>query len=146
MRGTFTFDLTRATSGDTVNPFVESQPTQSSGAAASSNGAASSSGATSSNTFSTNSSSDFGSNDQSSELVDRVTKAHGVVMGLAFVVLFPLGALLMRLFSFRGLVWVHAGNQILTYSLAIAGLGMGIWIANETSQVCIATLNPPSNQ
>ena len=41
----------------------------------------------------------------------------------------------MRLFSFGGLVWVHAGIQLLTFTLAIVGLGLGAWVADHTSQV-----------
>lgn len=116
--------MTRTTSDNVVNPFLAVETPQSSDAATPSNIPGSippSSGA------------EF--EDESIVKLRRVIKAHGVVMGLAFVVLFPLGALLMRIFSFRGLVWVHAATQILTYSLAIAGLGMGIWIADETSMV-----------
>ncbi|KAI9788264.1 MAG: hypothetical protein M1816_007030 [Peltula sp. TS41687] len=131
MRGSLTFDLTRASGGDTLNPFIETQPTQSSA-----NMASSPTGAASSPTASADESiSGSESNDESFQILARVIEAHGVVLGLAFVVLFPLGALLMRVLSFRGLVWVHAGTQVLTYSLAIAGLGMGVWIANETSQL-----------
>lgn len=49
--------------------------------------------------------------------------AHGVIMGLAFALLFPSGAIMMRLLSFTGLVWLHAGVQMLAYALAIAGMG-----------------------
>ena len=56
---------------------------------------------------------------------------HGVIMCLAFIVGFPLGAFLIRLASFRGLVWIHAGVQLLSYLGAIIGLGLGIYIANK---------------
>ena len=56
-------------------------------------------------------------------------------MGLAFALLFPSGAIVVRLFSFKGLVWVHAGAQMLAYALAIAGLGLGIYISIWPSQV-----------
>ena len=54
---------------------------------------------------------------------------HGTVMGFAFAFLFPLGAILIRVASFRGLIWVHAAIQSLAYALALAGLGLGIYIA-----------------
>ena len=54
---------------------------------------------------------------------------HGVIMGLAFAVVFPLGAILIRVASFRGLVWVHAAVQATAYAMALAGLGLGIYIA-----------------
>ena len=58
-------------------------------------------------------------------------------MGFAFAFLFPLGAILIRVASFRGLIWVHAAIQSLAYALALAGLGLGIYIAvYPDSQVC----------
>ena len=50
-------------------------------------------------------------------------------MGFAFAFLFPLGAIIMRAASFRGLVWVHAGIQLFAYTLALVGLGLGVYIA-----------------
>ena len=50
-------------------------------------------------------------------------------MGIAFALLFPSGALMIRLLSFTGLVWVHAAVQMLAYALALAGMGLGIYIA-----------------
>lgn len=55
--------------------------------------------------------------------------AHGVIMGLAFALVFPLGSILIRIFSFPGLLWVHAGTQLFAYVLSIVGLGLGIYIA-----------------
>jgi hypothetical protein len=62
---------------------------------------------------------------------NRMFKAHGIVMGIAFVLLLPIGAIIVRIFSFPGLVWVHAGTQVTAYMMAIAGLGMGIWNAQQ---------------
>lgn len=56
--------------------------------------------------------------------------AHGVIASLAFVLLFPVGGILIRLFSFRGLIWVHAGLQAVTYVLYIVAFGLGIYMAN----------------
>lgn len=56
---------------------------------------------------------------------------YGVIMCLAFVIGFPIGAFLIRLASFRGLVWIHAGVQLLSYFGAIIGLGLGVYIANK---------------
>ena len=60
-----------------------------------------------------------------------VVPIHGVIMCVAFIAGFPLGAFLIRLASFRGLVWIHAGVQMLSYFCAIIGLGLGVYIANE---------------
>ena len=63
--------------------------------------------------------------------------AHGVLMGIAFIGLFPLGAIMIRLLSFPGLVYVHAAIQILSLLLAIVGLGLGVWLARTTHNVCL---------
>ena len=120
-QGTINFDLTKATSSSasTTNPFVTtsgSPSTPSSGSNVGSSG--------------------------SSSFVDLsklppIVTAHAAVMSLAFLFFFPLGAIIMRVGSFRASVWIHAGIQILSYSLAIAGMGMGIWMA-QTLQLLSA--------
>jgi hypothetical protein len=60
---------------------------------------------------------------------NQVQNAHGVLMGLSFAVFFPLGAALLRLLKFRQVVWLHAIWQVFTYTIVIAGFGMGIWMA-----------------
>ncbi len=55
--------------------------------------------------------------------------AHGVLASLAFVILFPSGSIAIRLISFPGIVWLHAGFQIFAYLVYIAAFGMGIWLA-----------------
>ena len=50
-------------------------------------------------------------------------------MGFAFGFVFPVGAILIRTTSFRRLPWVHAGIQMFAYILALAGLGLGVYIA-----------------
>ena len=50
-------------------------------------------------------------------------------MAFTFVILFPLGALLIRLASFKSLVWVHAAVQGFGYISAFTGLALGIYIA-----------------
>lgn len=56
---------------------------------------------------------------------------HGFIMCGSFIVSFPFGAFLIRLASFRGLVWIHAGVQMISYFGAILGLGLGVYIANK---------------
>lgn len=67
---------------------------------------------------------------------------HGVIMCVAFIAGFPLGAFLIRLASFRGLVWIHAGVQVLSYLCAILGLGLGVYIANKGA----ADVSPKSSE
>ena len=62
-------------------------------------------------------------------------------MGVAFVAFFPLGAIAVRVLSFRGLIWWHAATQIFGYVLALAGMGLGVWIAIDPDYVVRAS--PP---
>ena len=57
--------------------------------------------------------------------------AHGVLASLAFVILFPAGAITIRLASFPGVVWLHAAFQIFAYLVYIAAFGLGVYIASE---------------
>ncbi|KAF1935576.1 CBD9-like protein [Clathrospora elynae] len=56
--------------------------------------------------------------------------AHGVLASLAFVILFPAGAIAIRLASFPGVIWLHAAFQVFAYLAYIAACGLGIYIAN----------------
>lgn len=67
--------------------------------------------------------------------VHHVAIAHGTIMCLAFVICFPAGSVLIRLGHFRGVVYVHAGLQIFAYVMALAGMGMGVWLANAPTLV-----------
>lgn len=112
----FQFDLADATGGNSLNPFAAEG-----GASA------------------PISSGNGGSSDIENEikLAGRVRKAHGIIMSLAFVIVYPLGAIIIRLLSFSGLVWVHAATQIFSYLLALTGLGLGVYIALKPQrQVC----------
>jgi hypothetical protein len=54
---------------------------------------------------------------------------------LAFVILFPAGAISIRLMSFPGLVWFHAAFQALAYLVYIVAFGMGVWLATNMGYV-----------
>ncbi|KAF2736340.1 hypothetical protein EJ04DRAFT_533729 [Polyplosphaeria fusca] len=57
--------------------------------------------------------------------------AHGVLASLAFVIFFPLGAIMIRIASFPGLWWVHGLFQVFAYALFTAAVGLGIWFNNQ---------------
>lgn len=57
--------------------------------------------------------------------------AHGVLMCFAMSVLFPLGAILLRLLKMKHLAWFHGAVQILAWALAISGFSCGIYIAKH---------------
>jgi hypothetical protein len=71
---------------------------------------------------------------------DKMLIAHGAIAALVFAILFPFGAIGMRLASFTGLVWVHAAVQGFAYLLYIVAFGLGVHIANEKGEVS-ATLS-----
>ncbi|KAF2120398.1 hypothetical protein BDV96DRAFT_628842 [Lophiotrema nucula] len=56
----------------------------------------------------------------------RMYTAHSILACLAWAGIFPLGGIMIRLLSFPGLLWVHAGLQISGYVLYIAAVGLGI--------------------
>ena len=125
----FTFDLTQARGGSSLNPFTEAAVSASSTSSASTSTAGSNAypNAASTASSSTSDGDNSGSNaDDETSL--RATIAHGTIMGFTFIIVFPLGALLIRLCSFKALVWVHAGVQIFGYILALTGLSLGIFI------------------
>ena len=129
--GKVNFDLSVAAGGNSLNPFA----TQTTASGTTSSGSSPTSTAASG-------SGDVGavSVDDGSELKNRnkAMIAHGVVMGLAFAFVFPLGSILIRIFSFPGLLWVHAGTQLFAYLLSIVGLGLGIYIALKPERgVCL---------
>jgi predicted phage tail protein len=72
-------------------------------------------------------------------LVPDLAKAHGTVMGVTFVIVFPLGAVLMRVAKFKGAVWVHAAVQLLGWALMIAGLGLGVRLGKIVDYVSPAS-------
>lgn len=61
--------------------------------------------------------------------------AHGVMAALAFVILFPVGGIMIRLLSFPGLVWVHAVFQAVAYLVYIIAFGLGIYLATQLEYV-----------
>lgn len=60
-------------------------------------------------------------------------KAHGILMGLVVVILFPLGAIVVRLV---GSPWGHGAWQVVSLITMIAGLGVGVKLAQMTDLVC----------
>ncbi|CZT17153.1 related to cellobiose dehydrogenase [Ramularia collo-cygni] len=66
-----------------------------------------------------------------SSVSSKLIIAHGVIASVAFIAVFPIGGIIIRLASFTGLPWVHAAIQILGYLIFTVAFGMGIWIARN---------------
>lgn len=65
---------------------------------------------------------------------------HGIAMGLAFTVLYPLGAVLVRVVSNKYTLWIHASCQMVGFGLMIAGFATGSRVANIMDTVSLAIL------
>ncbi|KAK5125493.1 hypothetical protein LTR85_000604 [Meristemomyces frigidus] len=57
--------------------------------------------------------------------------AHGALAALAFVALFPIGGLIIRLANFTGAIWVHVALQVFAYIIYIIGFGLGVYMATN---------------
>ncbi|KAK3061934.1 hypothetical protein LTS18_005150, partial [Coniosporium uncinatum] len=57
--------------------------------------------------------------------------AHGVLAALAFVVLFPVGGIIIRVVPSKAAIWIHAGFQVLAYLIYTAAFGLGVWMVRE---------------
>jgi hypothetical protein len=66
---------------------------------------------------------------------NNVLLAHGIVYAIAFALVFPTGALLLRLFPSRDLVWCHTAVQIVGIIFMFAGFGLGCWLCAQYSPV-----------
>jgi hypothetical protein len=83
----------------------------------------------------TNSGASFNNNGFSASQQRSMLIAHGIMAGLAFAVLFPFGAISIRLLSFPGLVWFHAAFQVFAYLFYIIAFGLGIYLATQMKLV-----------
>lgn len=55
---------------------------------------------------------------------------HGVLMSLAFILVFPTGALVMRLLRRFG-VFYHAGLQVIGIAIVIVGFAAGVYVSRQ---------------
>ncbi|KAK4128676.1 iron reductase domain protein [Parathielavia appendiculata] len=120
-RTLFTVDLTRATVNTDSNPFVTSHNTGG-GSSSSGNGSGSGSG----------SGLDSGSGSGISEMTGRgpsqTLVAHGSIMAVVMLVLFPMGSLLMPLFRRW---WLHGTWQLVGLAVMWAGIIVGIVVLRD---------------
>ncbi|KAK4541735.1 hypothetical protein LTR36_007444 [Oleoguttula mirabilis] len=131
--GTFTWDLSQAKGGSDANPFTDSVATGTSTVTAASSTSSSSSGNNSNNTTATLVNAGYNGLSQSKQ--QQILVAHGALAALAFVALFPIGAILIRLANFTGSIWVHAALQLVAYLFYIVAFGLGVYMATSQRQM-----------
>jgi len=78
---------------------------------------------------------DFNNLSASYSKQQKILVAHGVLAALAFVILFPFGAISIRLMSFPSLLAFHALFQGVAYLVYIVAFGMGVWLASQMGYV-----------
>jgi hypothetical protein len=61
-------------------------------------------------------------------------------MSVAFVLIFPLGATLLRLFKSKHAVWIHIGIQLTGWALMLGGLATGLRVGKIIDRVTILLL------
>ncbi|KAH6684076.1 hypothetical protein B0J14DRAFT_3467 [Halenospora varia] len=128
--GSTTFNLQSATGGSSSNPFLASA------ASSTPSPSSSKSGDDDGNEGSTTGGSSSGSSGGGRpSTFSAVREAHGILASVAFVLMFPMGAIAIRAFSFPGLLWLHGGWMVFTYVAFLTALGMGVWIAVMTEQL-----------
>lgn len=72
----------------------------------------------------------------------RLVAIHGALAVLVFVILFPLGGILIRLANFRGGIWIHVGVQVLAWLASIAAFGLGLYLAVDLDMLHSAQAHP----
>lgn len=148
-QGSFTLDLTKAQGGNSPDPFVNAAVTATAAGGSSPTAAAaaqSPSGGSSDGSSGDSSGESSGGGGKDPAGRHQAVLAHGSLMGLAFVAVFPFGAIAMRVLSFRGLIWFHAATQFFGYTLALAGMGLGVWIATKPDYIVrsfLLSFRPP---
>ncbi|KAJ9142328.1 hypothetical protein NKR23_g7215 [Pleurostoma richardsiae] len=73
----------------------------------------------------------FAGADFNVETASHYRNVHGILAAIAFVIIFPLGAVFMRLIPGRFAVWIHAMTQFAGYALFIAAAALGFWLVRE---------------
>ncbi|KAI1819583.1 iron reductase domain protein [Xylaria intraflava] len=126
----FAFDLTRATITDDQNPFISSNSGSNNGGSNSGNNGGNNGGST------TPSNSGTGNSGSSSVTVPSwireiptLASAHGILMSIVMVALYPLGSVLMPLFGNWAL---HAVWQSISFVAMWAGFAIGVVLAQRT--------------
>ncbi|KAI8629405.1 iron reductase domain protein [Xylariaceae sp. FL1651] len=126
----FTFDLSTATITDDTNPFVDTSSGGSGGSGSGNTTSPSGSGSGSgSNGGDSQGSGSSSAVPASIREIPTIQKAHGILMSIVMVILYPLGSILMPLFG----NWVlHAVWQSVSFLAMWAAFGLGIILSQRT--------------
>ncbi|KAB8068611.1 hypothetical protein BDV29DRAFT_184177 [Aspergillus leporis] len=108
--GIFTVDLTKAIGGNSSNPFLDT-------------------------TYSRLNVTPSKQLQVDEAFLIRKRIAHGGMTPIAFLLLFPNFAILIHIFPSRYVAWIHALLQMFTTCLALAGLGVGVFVAKDLQVV-----------
>jgi hypothetical protein len=76
--------------------------------------------------------------------IPALATAHGTLMGLTFVVILPLGSLIIRLVKSKYGIWIHVACQMIGWVLMLAGLAKGIQLADIIDIVSISAHSGPT--
>lgn len=61
----------------------------------------------------------------------RYRVIHGILAAVAFVILLPMGSILMRIIPGRFAIWIHGLTQLVAYIIYIAAAALGFWMIQE---------------
>ena len=111
----FTWNYSPAQGGQDVNPFV----------------AETSKGGVSTPPPASSGGSSLDNDDDVAVISETMIRAHGTLASIVFLVLFPIGAMTVRMPGLNLPIWVHAGIQIFTYCCFVAAAGLGIYLATN---------------
>lgn len=133
----FQVNLAKASISSDSNPFDGSSTGSSGGSSGNNSGGSSSSGGGDSDGDGDSDGSGSGAisgvSDNSSN--QTLATAHGVLMSVVFVILYPLGSSLMPLI---GKWYIHASWQTIAFLGMWAGFGIGVFVARQEDQVSFA--------
>lgn len=68
-------------------------------------------------------------------LVPAYAKTHASLMSIAFLIIFPFGAWIVRLLRSSKSVWIHAFIQLVGWVMMLAGLAIGTRMAQIIGRV-----------
>lgn len=147
--GSWQFDLSKATISSDANPFVASDNSGDSNSGSGSGSGSGSDSGSGSGSGSGNNANSGGIASGNSGVINnsggipkdtkKVKSAHGVIMAIVFVILYPLGSILMPLL---GNWMAHAAFQFFNFVFMWVGFGLGYVLAQRTSIVSFPFLHP----